>query len=163
MVRAARDTGRSRVLLLFQPHRYTRTQALRDEFGKALALADAVVVTDVYAASEEPIPGVSGRMIADAAAAAGCPHAHYAASRVQAGVEAGRLLRPGDLLVTLGAGSIHEQGTALAKDLQTLDKLKQAMGPGVARLYEPLAKHTTMRVGGPAQFWLEPETEEGFC
>lgn len=163
VVRAARDTGRSRVLLLFQPHRYTRTQALRDEFGKALALADAVVVTDVYAASEEPIPGVSGRMIADAAAAAGCPHAHYAASRVQAGVEAGRLLRPGDLLVTLGAGSIHEQGTALAKDLQTLEKLNAAMGPGVARLYEPLAKHTTMRVGGPAQFWLEPETEEGFC
>jgi UDP-N-acetylmuramate--alanine ligase len=78
-------------------------------------------------------------------------------------VEVGRLLRPGDLLVTLGAGNIHEQGAVLARDLQTLEKLRAAMGPGVARLYEPLAKHTTMRVGGPAQFWLEPETEEGFC
>lgn len=163
VVRAARDAGRSRVLLLFQPHRYTRTQALKEEFGKALALADAVVVTDVYAASEDPIPGVSGRLVAEAATAAGCTHSTYADSRAQAGLEAGRLLRPGDLLVTLGAGNIHEQGAALAKDLQTLEKLKAVMGPGIARLYEPLAKHTTMRVGGPAQFWLEPETEEGFC
>ena len=162
VVRAARDAGRQRVLLLFQPHRYTRTRALRDEFGRALALADAVVVTDVYAASEVPIPGVSGQMLAEAARESGCAHASYAASRAQAGLEAGRLLRPGDLLVTLGAGNIHEQGATLARDLQTLEKLRAAMGPGVARLYEPLAKHTTMRVGGPAQFWLEPETEEGF-
>jgi UDP-N-acetylmuramate--L-alanine ligase len=163
VVRAARDAGRQRVLLLFQPHRYTRTQALKDDFGRALALADAVVVTDVYAASEAPIPGVSGRLVADAATDSGSSHASYAASRAQAGVEVGRLLRPGDLLVTLGAGNIHEQGAVLARDLQTLEKLRAAMGPGVARLYEPLAKHTTMRVGGPAQFWLEPETEEGFC
>ena len=163
VIRAARAAGRQRVLLLFQPHRYTRTQALKEEFGRALALADAVVVTDVYAASEERIPGVSGQMVAEAAVAAGCGHAVYVASRTQAGLEAGRLLCPGDLLVTLGAGNIHEQGAALARDLHALEKLRTAMGPGVARLYEPLAKHTTMRVGGPAQFWLEPETEEGFC
>lgn len=163
VIRAARDTGRRRVLLLFQPHRYTRTAALKDDFGRALAKADAVVVTDIYPASELPIPGVTGQLIADAALAAGCPHAVYAASRIQAGIEAGRLLRPGDLLVTLGAGSIHEQGAALAQDLRALERLQSAMGPGIARLYEPMAKHTTMRVGGPAQFWLEPETEEGFC
>ena len=163
VIRTARDAGRGRVLLLFQPHRYTRTQALKEEFGRALALADAVVVTEVYPASEDPIPGVSGRLIANAASAAGCAHAIYIAGREEAGREAGRLLRPGDLLVTLGAGNIHEQGAVLAKDLQTLDNLSSVMGPGVARLYEPLAKHTTMRVGGPAQFWLEPETEEGFC
>jgi UDP-N-acetylmuramate--L-alanine ligase/UDP-N-acetylenolpyruvoylglucosamine reductase len=163
VVRAARATGRERVLLLFQPHRYTRTQALQEEFGRALAEADAVVVTDVYPASEPPLPGVSGQIIADAAVAAGSKHAVYITSRAEAGIEAGRLLRPGDLLVTLGAGNIHEQAAALAKDLQTLEKLQTAMGSGVARLYEPLAKHTTMRVGGPAQYWLEPETEEGFC
>jgi UDP-N-acetylmuramate--alanine ligase len=163
VIRTARDAGRGRVLLLFQPHRYTRTQALKEEFGRALALADAVVVTEVYPASEDPIPGVSGRQIADAASAAGAAHAIYIAGREEAGREAGRLLRPGDLLVTLGAGNIHEQGAVLAKDLQTLENLSSVMGPGVACLYEPLAKHTTMRVGGPAQFWLEPETEEGFC
>ncbi|MFZ4483608.1 MAG: UDP-N-acetylmuramate--L-alanine ligase [Chthoniobacterales bacterium] len=163
VVRAARQAGRRRVVLLFQPHRYTRTQALCADFGRALALADAAVVTAIYAASESPIPGVSGQMIADAARAAGSSHAVYEEARDQAGKVVGQLLRPGDLLVTLGAGNIHEQGAALARDLQTLEMLQAAMGEGVSRLYEPLAKHTTMRVGGPAQFWLEPETEEGFC
>ncbi len=163
VVRAARDAGRRRVLLLFQPHRYTRTQALCADFGRALALADAAVVTAIYPASELPIPGVSGQMIADAAVTAGSAHAVYEEQRTQAGKVVGQLLRPGDLLVTLGAGNIHEQGVALARDLQTLEMLQASMGEGVARLYESLAKHTTMRVGGPAQFWLEPETEEGFC
>ena len=163
VIRTARGAGRKRVILLFQPHRYTRTQALKDEFGRALALADAVVVTDIYPASEPPIPGVDGALVADAACAAGCAHAAYMSSRERAGIEAGHLLQPGDLLVTLGAGNIHEQGAALAKDLAVLEKLRAAMGAGVARLYEPMSKHTTMRVGGPAQFWLEPETEEGFC
>ena len=163
VVRAARDTGRRRVLLLFQPHRYTRTQALQEEFGKALALADAAVVTDVYPASEEPIRGVSGQLLVDSALRHGAKDAHYEPSREAAGCSVGQLLRPGDLLVTLGAGNIHEQGAALAADLRALETLRAAMGSGVARLHEPMAKHTTMRVGGPAQFWLEPETEEGFC
>jgi UDP-N-acetylmuramate--alanine ligase len=163
VLRAARDTGRARVILLFQPHRYTRTQALQEEFGRALALADAAVVTDVYPASEEPIPGVSGQLLVDAAQRNGAGDVFYRASRVEAARCAGQLLRPGDLLVTLGAGNIHEQGTMLASDLRVLERLREAMGPGVARLYEPMAKHTTMRVGGPAQFWLEPETEHGFC
>ncbi len=163
VVQAARNAGRKRVVLLFQPHRYTRTQALTAEFGRALGLADAAVVTDVYPASETPILGVTGKLITDAAVASGAGHVMYSADRTQAAIEAARLLRAGDLLVTLGAGNIHEQGAVLAKDLQTLEKLHSAMGVGVARLYEPMSKHTTMRVGGPAQFWLEPETEEGFC
>lgn len=163
VIHAARGTNRGRVVLLFQPHRYTRTQALSVEFGQALALADAVVVTDVYPASEMPLPGVTGKLIAEATQAAGGSPVIYAAERKQAGIEAGRLLCPGDLLVTLGAGNIHEQGSALAEDLRTLKALQSAMGAGLARLYESMSKHTTMRVGGPAQFWLEPETEEGFC
>lgn len=163
VIRAARGASRGRVILLFQPHRYTRTRVLSTEFGAALAQADAVVVADVYPASEQPIPGVSGKLIADAAIASGCSNVLYVAERQQAGLEAGRLLRSGDMLVTLGAGNIHEQGSALAADLRTLELLQSAMGEGIARLYEPMSKHTTMRVGGPAQFWLEPETEEGFC
>ncbi len=162
VIRAARSAGR-RLVLLFQPHRYTRTQALSAEFGEALARADAVVVTDVYPAGETPPPGVTGRLIADAVIASGGVTVIYEAERKRAGMEAGRLLRSGDMLVTLGAGNIHEQGAALAADLRTLEMLQSAMGSGVARLYEPMSKHTTMRVGGPAQFWLEPETEDGFC
>lgn len=163
VLRAAKDTGRQRILLLFQPHRYTRTLALREEFGRALAAADAVVVTDVYPASEEPIPGVSGLLLADAARQSDAKEVYYEASRMAAGRCAAQLLRPGDLLITLGAGNIHEQGKLLAEDLRILEVLRAAMGSGIARLGEPMAKHTTMRVGGAAQFWLEPETEDGFC
>ena len=76
---------------------------------------------------------------------------------------AGLEIEDGDLVLSLGAGNIHEAGARLVSDLATRDKLLSAMGPGTIRLYEPLSRHTTMRVGGPAQFWAEPETEEGFA
>src|SRR5437588_11361210 len=62
---AAKATGRKRVLAIFQPHRYSRTKALRGEFGSAFDDADRVVVTDVYPASEAPIPGIGGQTIVD--------------------------------------------------------------------------------------------------
>jgi UDP-N-acetylenolpyruvoylglucosamine reductase len=58
---------------------------------------------------------------------------------------------------------IHEAGERLAQDLRMRDTLQSVMGPGRIKLYEPLSKHTTMRIGGPAQFWVEPESEEGFA
>lgn len=163
VLRAARDTGRRRVVILFQPHRYTRTRALQQEFGRALGLADAAVVTDVYPASELPLPGVTGQLLVDAARSHGAADVHYEADRARAGSRVAQMLRPGDVLVTLGAGNIHEQGAMIASDLRVLETLRSAMGRGIARLQEPMAKHTTIRVGGPAQFWLEPETEEGLC
>ncbi len=161
---SARGMGRKRIIVLFQPHRYTRTQALREEFGRAFEDADLVWVADVYAASEQPIPGVSGQTIVDAVAQqTGQAGVTFQPKREQIAYEVGRILEPGDLVLTLGAGNIHEQGAALARDVAVLDELQTAMGPGTIKLYEPLAKHTTMRVGGPAQFWAEPETEEGFA
>ena len=74
------------------------------------------------------------------------------------------MLAPGDLLLSLGAGNIHEVGKRLAEDLSLLDGLQQQLGgDGKAALYEPLAKHTTLRVGGPARFWAEPSTEAAFA
>src|SRR5439155_17753468 len=64
-LKAAKSTGRKRVLTMVQPHRYSRTKALRKEFGRAFDDADRVVVTDVYPAKEAPIPGTSGKTIAD--------------------------------------------------------------------------------------------------
>ncbi len=161
---SARGTGRKRVITLFQPHRYTRTQALKDEFGRAFEDTDLLFVADVYPASEPPIPGVSGQTIVDAVgqqtAQSGVT---FAPRREHITYEVGRLLEPGDLILSLGAGNIHEQGAALARDVATLDDLLNAMGVGGIKLYEPLSRHTTMRVGGPAQFWAEPETEEGFA
>jgi len=159
----ARAVGSKRVFIMFQPHRYTRTLALREEFGSAFKDADGVYIADVYPASEPPIPGVSGQTIVDAIEKTGQQGAVFYPNRAQIPVALGPLLRPGDLVLSLGAGHIHEQGTALAKDLERMEELQAVMGAGSIRLYEPLAKHTTFRVGGPAQFWIEPETEAGFA
>ncbi len=159
----ARNTGRTRVVAMFQPHRYSRTAALKEEFGRAFRDAAAVYVTDVYAASEQPIPGVNGGTIVDEAIREGHPDIHYQPDRKQMRIDIGRILQPGDCLVSLGAGNIHEQAAALAADVAQLEKLQDVMGAGVIKLYEALSRHTTMRIGGPAQFWAEPETEEGFA
>ena len=159
----AKNTGRNRVITMFQPHRYTRTAALKEEFGRAFHDSATVFVTDVYAASEQPIPGVSGDTIVQEMIREGHPDARYLPDRKQLHLEVGRILQPGDCVISLGAGNIHEQAAILARDVALLEKLQDTMGAGVIKLYEPLAKHTTMRVGGPAQFWVEPETEEAFA
>jgi UDP-N-acetylmuramate--alanine ligase len=103
----ARLGGYERVVAVFQPHRYTRTAALAADFAHAFDAADVVVVTDVYSAGEPPIEGVSGRLVADAVAAArpGAP-VHYAPDRAGLRELVASLLRPGDVCVTLGAGDL---------------------------------------------------------
>jgi UDP-N-acetylmuramate--alanine ligase len=161
---ATARTGRwKRVLVMFQPHRYTRTLALKDEFGGAFDGADAAFIADVYPASEKPIPGVSGQMIVDAMRSHGHQRVEFQADLRRIHQNAGAEIEEGDLILSLGAGNIHEAAARLVADLTLRDRLLGAMGPGSIRLYEPLSNHTTMRVGGPAQFWAEPETEEGFA
>ena len=113
---AARTLGARRLVACFQPHLYSRTSALATEFGQALALADAVVVVDVYSAREEPEdhPGVSGWLVAAATAAAarGRPVWWLPELERAAGLLRGEL-REGDLLVTLGAGNVDR----VAKEL----------------------------------------------
>lgn len=161
-VATARTGGWKRILVMFQPHRYSRTLALKDAFAKAFDGADAVFVADVYPASEKPIPGVSGLTIVDAARAHGHPHIFHEPDLSKIHKTLANELREGDLVLSLGAGNIHEAGARLLADLTLRDRLISVMGPGLVRLHEPLSRHTTMRVGGPAQFWVEPETEDGF-
>jgi UDP-N-acetylmuramate--L-alanine ligase/UDP-N-acetylenolpyruvoylglucosamine reductase len=163
-LKAARSTGRGRVLTMFQPHRYSRTKALRNEFGRSFDDADYVVVTDVYPASEVPIPGISGATIADEIATHGHPGVSYQPRLEWVHRDVGNLLDSGDLVMSLGAGNIHEQLAILAADLVIAEELKAIVGgDGDVRLYEPLSKHTTLRVGGPAQFWLEPRNENSLA
>ena len=159
----ARTGGHGRVIAMFQPHRYTRTQALKDAFGRAFALADHVFVSDIYPASEKPIPGISGQTLVDAMLAAGHTSATHVPDIARIHQAAAALAEDGDLILSLGAGNIHEAGYRLAQDLKMRDTLQSVMGAGRIKLYEPLSKHTTMRIGGPAQFWVEPESEEGFA
>ena len=109
---AARSVTDGRVVLVVQPHRFSRTQALGAELGRAAAAADVVVVTEIYASSEPPVPGVSGRLVADAAEAAGAkvvwqPHLGTVADEVAA------LVQPGDLVLVTGAGDVTQVGPAL--------------------------------------------------
>jgi UDP-N-acetylmuramate--L-alanine ligase/UDP-N-acetylenolpyruvoylglucosamine reductase len=162
-LRTAQAIGRERIVVMFQPHRYSRTQALRKEFGAAFDSADLVFVTDVYAASEEPIPGISGETIVSAIHEQGRPPVHYIARRERLHQALARAARPGDLLLSLGAGNIHEEASKLVEDLEIARRLREVMGAGGVALYEPMANHTTLRVGGPAQFWIEPQTHGGLA
>ena len=160
----ARNIHAGRVMVVFQPHRYTRTKALSAQFGRAFRHADHVVVSEVYAASETPIDGVSGQLIVDAMTREGHVGGVYEPVFKRLAARIGALLESGDLLLSLGAGNIHEVGARLAEDLSLLETLQKQLGvEGTARLYEPLSKHTTLRVGGPARLWAEPSTEGAFA
>ena len=110
VVAAARASFERRLVVVFQPHRYTRTERLLAEFGETLAKADVVVLCDIYAAGEDPIPGITVDAVAAAAQGAGgaAPVVVRALEDVPAAVAG--LARPGDLVITLGAGSIGAVG-----------------------------------------------------
>lgn len=155
-----------RIVCLFQPHRYSRTQLLKKEFGASFGDVDELFVTDVYAASEKPLPGVSGETIVEEVKAQSETKAQSTPTLQMSRDKVGNALRPGDLLITLGAGNVHEVGRCIARDLPVMENLwtlLDAHGGGIARLYEPMNRHTTFLIGGPAQYWVEPRAVEGFA
>jgi UDP-N-acetylmuramate--alanine ligase len=115
---AARLGAWGRVVAVFQPHLYSRTAAFADDFGRALALADVAVVTDVYAAREDPRPGVTGELVAAAARHRGSDQLEvvYQGDRAALAATVAGLARPGDLVLSLGAGDV----TTLADELVPL-------------------------------------------
>jgi UDP-N-acetylmuramate--alanine ligase len=116
---AARGCKFNRLLVLFQPHRYTRTQHLWDEFCRAFNQADILILTDIYPASEAPIPGIASEALSSAIRDAGHKNVLYFAS-IQEGIE--RILRearPGDAVLTIGAGNISRASNELALLLGT--------------------------------------------
>jgi UDP-N-acetylmuramate--alanine ligase len=118
-LRAARDAGYGRVHVLFQPHRYTRTRDLQPEFARAFADADTLQVLDIYAASEQPIPGIDAPTLVAAIRKTGTVSGSvdYAPS-IAAGVSAlAQAAREGDVILTLGAGSVSQAGVLLLEAL----------------------------------------------
>jgi UDP-N-acetylmuramate--alanine ligase len=105
------------VWAIFQPHRYTRTADLAPEFGAPLAAADRVLVTDVYAAGEPPLPGVSGRLVAEAVAAAG-GEVDYVPDLKTIPRQLVPQLAPGDLVLLLGAGDVTTLAEPIARELE---------------------------------------------
>ncbi len=115
---AARSCCRKRVHVLFQPHRYTRTFHLLDDFARAFHQADRVIVLDIYAASEKPIEGVSAESLVERMRQFGHRGAEYAGS-MENGIEMiAEGAEPGDLILTLGAGSVSQAGEKILERLR---------------------------------------------
>jgi UDP-N-acetylmuramate--alanine ligase len=106
-LRDARAGPWSRIVAVFQPHLYSRTQSLSREFGAALANADVVVVTGIYGARESPLPGVTGKLVAEATCEADpSKRVAYLPKLAEAALFVKGQIRPGDLILSLGAGDI---------------------------------------------------------
>ncbi|HZS10655.1 MAG TPA: cyanophycin synthetase, partial [Nitrospirales bacterium] len=116
---AAKEGWERRLVVLFQPHRYTRTRDLLNEFAHAFDRADVVFVTDIYPAGEPEIPGVSAEALSDAIRAAGHPSVSWVGRKDDLLDRVVPTLRDGDLVVTLGAGDIWKTGPQLLERLKT--------------------------------------------
>ncbi len=118
-LQAARECGYGRVLVLFQPHRYTRTRDLMEDFAGAFGDADAVQVLDIYAASEQPIEGITGEVLAVAIQKKNGGRVMYASSMAEAVERLAADARPGEMILTLGAGSVSQAGPMLLEVLRS--------------------------------------------
>lgn len=158
-IAAARAIGRQRLVAVFQPHRFTRTRDFMVEFGRSFVDADEVVITDVYAAGEQPIEGVSGPRVRDAVVSSGHRSVRYI-DRARVKDELFKGLKVGDLILVLGAGDIYQ----VADELASAIKARRAVGRfqsirGKVLYGEPIARHTTLKIGGGAECWIEPADE----
>jgi UDP-N-acetylmuramate--alanine ligase len=115
---AAQNGFDRRVVVAFQPHRYTRTESLFDDFTRAFNKADVLIVTDVYAAGEKPIPGATGEALVEAIRAHGHHNVRHIADKKQIGAALIDLARPGDLVIALGAGDINASARELLAALE---------------------------------------------
>jgi UDP-N-acetylmuramate--L-alanine ligase/UDP-N-acetylenolpyruvoylglucosamine reductase len=156
---AVRRQGARRVIALFQPHRYSRTRHLLGQFTNAFADADRVCLAEIYGAGEDNPTGVASadlaRELQHAAPVALAPDLRHARARIASMIE------PGDAVVTMGAGDVNRVADDLAAVLRLAPAFRACLDPeSVLRVFEPMARHTTLRVGGPADLWVEPATVE---
>ena len=115
---AARQCGFRKVHVIFQPHRYTRTRDLLDEFTTAFADADSLFVLDIYAASEKPIDGITGEILAQRIREKSGKNGRYASSFAEAVDAAAAVAEDGDMILTLGAGSVSQLGPMIVEKLK---------------------------------------------
>ncbi len=116
-LQAARDVDPKRLICVFQPHRYTRTKFLRQEFGAAFTGADLLVLTDIYSAGEAPIPGISGETIKEEVERQTGKPVTYIADNANIARYLSEIVERGDLVITMGAGNIYLVGEELVDRL----------------------------------------------
>ncbi|MEW6348213.1 MAG: UDP-N-acetylmuramate--L-alanine ligase [Thermodesulfobacteriota bacterium] len=118
VIQAARQVTSGRIVILFQPHRFTRTRALFEDFLTAFHDADLLFVMEIYPASEKPIEGVCGEALCDGIRSRGHKAAVFLPDRDTIPAEVARQLRPGDMIVTLGAGDVTHLGPMILEELR---------------------------------------------
>ncbi|MBQ9376803.1 MAG: UDP-N-acetylmuramate--L-alanine ligase [Schwartzia sp.] len=141
-LRAARQTNPKRLICVFQPHRYSRTQLLRDEFGGAFGDADLLVLTDIYSAGEAPLKGVNGATIFSAVEETTHQTAAYIASREHVAAYLESIVEEGDLVLTMGAGDIYRTGEELVTRLRAKEARTKRTGTQ--------AENIVVVMGGPS-------------
>jgi UDP-N-acetylmuramate--alanine ligase len=114
---AARQTEPQRLICVFQPHRYSRTAFLRNEFGSAFSPSDILVLTDVYAAGETPIPGITGEVLKEEVERQTSKKVIYIADKDKIARYLNEIVEPGDLVITMGAGNVYRVGEELIEAL----------------------------------------------
>jgi UDP-N-acetylmuramate--alanine ligase len=124
---AARQCGFRRVHVIFQPHRFTRTRDLMDEFATAFADADTLCLLDIYPASEKPIEGITAEALGSRIAGAGKRAVAYAPTFSDAVASVAALTQPDDMVLTLGAGSVSQLGGMLLQKLEAISKRKMSV------------------------------------
>ena len=133
-LKAAKETRPGRLICVFQPHRYSRTKLLHNEFGKAFSEADLLLLTDVYGAGETPIPGISGATILKEVTKATGQNVTYLPKREELAPYLESIVQKGDLVITMGAGDIYRTGEELtellssSKGAENNDKVVVIMG-----------------------------------
>jgi UDP-N-acetylmuramate--alanine ligase len=121
-LKAARDGWSKRTIAIFQPHLYSRTRDFYKEFGKSFFDSDILIVTDVYPAREEPIPGITGELVASQAREYGHKEVFYIPEKEKIIPFLKKILKSGDMVITLGAGDIFKVGENLISSLKDGDR-----------------------------------------
>ena len=114
-LKGARDSFENRIVCLFQPHTFTRTKDQYLDFAKSFDDADILIVTDIYAAREKPIEGITGKLISDSAVQFGHKNVEYIENYNDIESHLKNVLQKGDILITMGAGNIWQIGENLVK------------------------------------------------
>ncbi|MTI81406.1 MAG: UDP-N-acetylmuramate--L-alanine ligase [Firmicutes bacterium] len=117
-LKAARQAGNGRVIGVFQPHRYSRTKHLHQQFGESFTDADVVVINDIYSAGEAPIEGISAQLIVDAARRNNAGEVTYIEDLSDVAGYLASIAQPGDIILTMGAGNIGSSGVELVQKLE---------------------------------------------
>jgi UDP-N-acetylmuramate--alanine ligase len=167
-IKAAHSLAPQRLLVAFQPHRYTRTRQLLKQFARCFQGADLLWVTDIYSANEAEIPGINSVKLVETIRQES-QLVEYAPTPDHLRTAVRTAMQPGDVVLFLGAGDITNVARQLAADLscspmrlkeQIFSKITRRISDTtILRKNEPMARRTTLRVGGPADFYVEPSSE----